>query len=300
MVSHKTAKTSFLSTTCKFNHPQVKEASLSNTKRNFKVSESTYIKSWCAHFQHECSINHIWDCHSSSDTSIHHQPKTMTSLFKPTISNTKITFTSTLLTMTLMSGKNGSRLQQNLLNLIHYHCNHGITPIHNIPDTVWKIDWLLLEILLYNERATPKRNLFKGCDCCMNNSWSRKREAYLEWVCLRERSPGKFLMWQRLHELQNWITASLLQTLETSQNEATGLKKALSTVSETGWFTRTELAAWSSSNAFVPADICELAYKLIQHCFLLFLLHSTYKQHATIQYDKNLNPSPFSKKILRQ
>jgi hypothetical protein len=41
-------------------------------------------------------------------------------------------------------------------------------------------------------------------------------------------------MWQRLHELQNWIMASLLQTLETSQNEATGLKKALSTVSETG------------------------------------------------------------------
>lgn len=112
--------------------------------------------------------------------------------------------------------------------------------------------------------------------------------------------PGNFLMWQRLHELQNWIMASLLQTLETSQNEATGLKKALSTVSETGWFTRTELAPWSSSNAFVPADICELAYKLIQHCFLLFLLHSTYKQHATIQYDKKLNPPPFSKKILRQ
>ncbi len=122
MVSHKTAKTSFLSTTCKFNHPQVKEASISNTERNFKLSESTYIKSWCAHLQHECSINHIWDCHSSSNTSIHHQPKTMTSSFKPTISNTKITFTSTLLTMTVTSGKNGSLLQQNLLNLIHYHC----------------------------------------------------------------------------------------------------------------------------------------------------------------------------------
>jgi hypothetical protein len=65
----------------------------------------------------------------------------------------------------------------------------------------------------------------------------------------------------------------LLHWFKPFGNNHAHVKESLGTISEASCFAWTELASWCTSDAFVPAHICQFSNHLTYHCPLLLLLH---------------------------
>jgi hypothetical protein len=85
------------------------------------------------------------------------------------------------------------------------------------------------------------------------------------------------------------LAQSLLQTLKPTKYEATSLQEPLCTVGKARRFAGTKLASWSGCYAFVPADISQLAYQLIEHSFLFLLLQENKSFKINAKYNQILS-----------
>lgn len=76
---------------------------------------------------------------------------------------------------------------------------------------------------------------------------------------------------------------SSLHRLKALHNNDTHIHVTLGTVGKAIWFTRTELAAWSTRDTLIPTDVGKLCHHFIQHSLFLFLLHWCRKKRKWLE-----------------